>query len=140
MAERMEVYRCNICGNIVFVLQGEKGQLVCCGKPMELLKTGSTDAAQEKHVPVVEAKDEGYEVKVGSAAHPMEEKHYIVWIELIEKDGVQIKFLKPGEEPKAFFKTVEKPVKAREYCNLHGLWEKECEASQEDFGPEDQGG
>ncbi len=125
MAERMEVYRCNVCGNIVFVLQGGKGQLVCCGKPMELLKAGEADAAQEKHVPVVEAKDEGYEVKVGSVSHPMEEKHYIVWIELIEKNGVQIKFLKPGEEPKAFFKAVEKPVKAREYCNLHGLWEKE---------------
>jgi superoxide reductase len=125
MAERMEIYRCNVCGNIVFVLQGGKGELVCCGKPMELLKAGATDAAQEKHVPVVEAKEGGYEVKVGSVTHPMEEKHYIVWIELLGEEEAHIKFLKPGDEPKAFFKGIEKPLKAREYCNLHGLWEKE---------------
>ena len=124
MANRMEIYKCEICGNIVFVLQGGKGKLVCCGKPMKLLEAGVEDAAQEKHVPVVEKTNEIYEVKVGEVEHPMMDNHYIVWIELIEENGVQIRFLKPGEKPKAQFKSLDKVIKVREYCNLHGLWEK----------------
>ncbi len=122
MAERLEVYKCEVCGNIVEVLHGDKGQLVCCNKPMVKLEEGSVDAAQEKHVPVVEKVSGGYKVKVGSVAHPMEEKHYIEWIELIADGKVYRQFLNPGEAPEAFFPVEAEKVTAREYCNLHGLW------------------
>ena len=122
MAERLEVYKCEVCGNIVEVLHGGKGQLVCCNKPMVKLEEGSVDAAQEKHVPVVEKVSGGYKVKVGSVAHPMEEKHYIEWIELIADGKVYRQFLNPGEAPEAFFPVEAEKVTAREYCNLHGLW------------------
>ncbi|NPA49891.1 MAG: desulfoferrodoxin [Thermodesulfobacteria bacterium] len=122
MAERLEVYRCNICGNIVMVLHAGRGQLVCCNQPMELLKENTTDAAQEKHVPVIEKVEGGYKVKVGSVPHPMEEKHYIEWIELQADGKSYIQFLKPGDAPEAFFKVEAEEVTAREYCNLHGLW------------------
>jgi len=125
MAQRMEVYKCNKCGNIVEVLHGGVGQLVCCGEPMELLKENTTDAAVEKHVPVIEKIDGGYKVVVGSAAHPMEEKHYIQWIELLTEDTSYIAYLKPGMAPEATFKTDAQKVSAREYCNLHGLWKGE---------------
>ncbi len=124
MAKRLEVYRCNKCGNIVEVLFGGVGQLVCCGEPMELLKENTVDAAKEKHVPVIEKIEGGYKVKVGSVAHPMEEKHYIQWIELIADDVSHIAFLKPGMAPEATFKTDAQKVSAREYCNLHGLWKE----------------
>ncbi len=122
MSERLEVYRCEVCGNIVEILHGGKGQLVCCNKPMVKLEEGSVDAAQEKHVPVVEKVSGGYKVKVGSVAHPMEEKHYIEWIELIADGKVYRQFLNPGEAPEAFFPVEAEKVTAREYCNLHGLW------------------
>ncbi len=122
MAERLEVYKCEVCGNIVEVLHGGKGQLVCCNKPMVKLEEGSVDASQEKHVPVVEKVSGGYKVKVGSVAHPMEEKHYIEWIELIADGRVYRQFLNPGEAPEAFFPVEAEKVTAREYCNLHGLW------------------
>ena len=122
MAERLEVYKCEVCGNIVEVLHGGKGELVCCGQPMKLFKENTVDAAKEKHVPVVERIAGGYRVKVGSVAHPMEEKHYIEWIEVIA-DGVAYRyFLKPGAAPEASFKIDANKVTAREYCNLHGLW------------------
>jgi superoxide reductase len=122
MAERREVYKCDLCGNIVEVLWGGKGELVCCGQPMKLQKEGVVDAAKEKHVPVVEKTPDGYKVKVGSVAHPMEEKHYIQWIELVA-DGISyFRFLKPGEAPEATFCVTAENVYAREYCNLHGLW------------------
>ncbi|SHG08420.1 superoxide reductase [Desulfacinum infernum DSM 9756] len=122
MAERRELYKCEACGNIVEVLWGGQGELVCCGQPMVLLKEGVVDAAKEKHVPVVEKIADGYKVKVGSVAHPMEEKHYIQWIELIA-DGISyIRFLKPGDAPEAEFCVKAASVTAREYCNLHGLW------------------
>jgi superoxide reductase len=122
MAEKMEVYKCELCGNIVEVLHGGKGELVCCGQPMKLLKENTVDAAKEKHVPVIEKTDDGYKVKVGGVPHPMEEKHYIEWIELIA-DGVSYRaFLKPGDAPEATFCIQAKTVSAREYCNLHGLW------------------
>ena len=122
MAERLGVYKCNICGNIVLVLNAGRGELVCCGQPMEFLREGSVDASQEKHVPVIENVEGGYKVKVGSAPHPMEEKHYIQWIELQADNKCCIQFLKPGEAPEAFFRVEAKKVTAREYCNLHGLW------------------
>ncbi|MDY6908696.1 MAG: desulfoferrodoxin [Thermodesulfobacteriota bacterium] len=122
MAERFEVYKCDVCGNIVEVLFGGQGELVCCGEAMKLLKENTVDAAKEKHVPVVEKTSDGYRVKVGSVAHPMEEKHYIQWIELMA-DGISyFKFLKPGDKPEADFCVKAEKVTAREYCNLHGLW------------------
>ncbi len=122
MAERLGIYRCNVCGNIVLVLNAGRGELVCCGKPMEKLEPGTTDAAVEKHVPVIEKVEGGYKVRVGSVPHPMEEKHYIQWIELQAEGKSYIQFLKPGEAPEAFFAVEAERVTAREYCNLHGLW------------------
>ena len=122
MAESKGIYRCNVCGNIVFVANDGGGTLSCCNEDMELLKANSTDAAQEKHVPVIEKTDTGYKVTVGSVPHPMEDKHYIQWIEHIA-DGVSYwKFLKPGDAPEAEFCIQAESVTAREYCNLHGLW------------------
>lgn len=122
MAERLEVYKCDLCGNIVEVLHGGGGELVCCGEPMKLMAENTVDAAKEKHVPAIEKTDGGYKVKVGSVAHPMEEKHYIEWIELVADGKAYRQFLKPGEAPEAFFPIDAQQVTAREYCNLHGLW------------------
>ena len=83
MAEKLQIYKCNVCGNIIEVLHGGIGELVCCGKPMELLDEKTADTGKEKHVPVIEKIDGGYKVKVGSVPHPMEENHYIEWIELL---------------------------------------------------------
>ena len=120
--ERQQVYKCQVCGIIAEVLDGGAGELVCCGQPMQLLVENTVDAAKEKHVPVVEAADGGVKVKVGSTAHPMEEKHYIEWIEVIADGRVYRQFLKPGDAPEAFFPVEAAGVVAREYCNLHGLW------------------
>lgn len=122
MAERLEVYKCDLCGNIVEVLHGGGGELVCCGESMKLMTENTVDAAKEKHVPAIEKADGGYRVKVGSVAHPMEEKHYIEWIELIADGKAYRQFLNPGEAPEAFFPIDAQQVTAREYCNLHGLW------------------
>ncbi|MGL4208686.1 MAG: desulfoferrodoxin [Candidatus Adiutrix sp.] len=124
MAERNMVFNCSICGNIMESLfDGGGGPLTCCGKVLTPLRPNTVDAAQEKHVPVVEKIAGGYKVTVGSTLHPMEEKHYIAWIEL-SADGMRmIKFLKPGEAPVAEFKTDASNVVATEYCNLHGLWQ-----------------
>lgn len=122
MAKKLEIYKCEVCGNIVEVLHGGAGQLVCCGQPMKLLVENTTDAAKEKHVPVIEKTDRGYRVKVGSVPHPMEEKHYIEWVELVADERAYRQFLYPGEKPEAFFSVAAKEVYAREYCNIHGLW------------------
>ncbi|RLB17774.1 MAG: desulfoferrodoxin [Deltaproteobacteria bacterium] len=122
MAERLEVYKCEVCGNIVEVLHGGKGELVCCNQPMKLLKENTVDAAKEKHVPIVEKTAEGFKVKVGDVAHPMEEKHYIEWIELIVGDKAYRQFLNPGDAPEAVFNVQADQATAREFCNLHGLW------------------
>ena len=123
MTVQRQVYRCNVCGNIVEVLHAGKGELVCCGQPMELLQEKATDAGLEKHVPVIEATDSGIKVKVGDVPHPMEEKHYIEWIEIITDSGACRHFLKPGDKPEAEFEIEPQKVKgAREYCNIHGLW------------------
>lgn len=125
MAEKLEVYKCELCGNIVEVLHGGAGELVCCGKPMNLLNENTVDAAKEKHVPVIEKTDDGIIVKVGSAAHPMEEKHFIQWIELIADGKAYRQHLSPGDKPEACFPLITGPLKVREYCNLHGLWSSE---------------
>jgi superoxide reductase len=117
-----EIYKCNICGNIVETVHVGGGELVCCGEPMELLEANTVDAAKEKHVPVVEKTATGVKVKVGSVPHPMEEKHYIEWIELIADGTAYRKFLKPGDAPEAEFCITAQSMTAREYCNLHGLW------------------
>ncbi len=122
MAESLQVYKCELCGNIVEVLHGGEGELVCCGQPMMLMKENTVDAAKEKHVPVIEKVDGGYKVKVGSVAHPMEEKHFIEWVELIADGKAYREFLCPGQTPEAVFEIKATTVTAREYCNLHGLW------------------
>jgi superoxide reductase len=121
-ANRLEIYKCQICGNIVEVLHGGAGQLVCCGEPMDLLEANTVDAAQEKHVPVIEEIEGGYKVTVGSVPHPMQDEHYIEWIELIADGKAYRQFLNPGEAPEAVFSVTAAEVSAREYCNLHGLW------------------
>lgn len=122
MAERFQVYKCELCGNIVEVLYGSDGTLVCCGQNMTLLKENTVDASREKHVPVIEKTAGGIKVKVGSVSHPMEEKHYIQWVEVIADGKSCIQFLKPGQSPEAVFNITADKVTAREYCNLHGLW------------------
>ena len=124
MTKLKEVYRCNICGNIVEVLHTGVGQLICCGQPMELLPEKTEDEGNEKHVPVIEKTDAGTTVRVGSVPHPMEDKHFIEWIEMIAADGTYCrKFLKPGDAPEAEFEILaENVVEAREFCNVHGLW------------------
>ncbi len=125
MAEKLEVYKCEMCGNIVEVLHGGAGELVCCGAPMKLFTENTVDAAKEKHVPVIEKTADGYKVTVGGVAHPMEEKHYIEWIELIADGKAYRQFLNPGDAPEATFCIQASTVTAREYCNLHGLWKAE---------------
>lgn len=122
MTERLQVYKCELCGNMVEMVHTGAGELVCCGQPMTLLVENSVDAAKEKHVPMVTGIKGGYRVSVGSTAHPMEEKHYIEWIELIAGDVAYRQFLKPGDVPEATFMIDADTVTAREYCNLHRLW------------------
>lgn len=120
MAE-IEFYRCDTCGNFVALIKKGGGQMVCCGKPMTKLTANTTDAAQEKHVPVVVKEGGKLKVAVGATLHPMLPEHHIEWIALVSGEKVQFKFLKPGEEPKAEFEAVESGS-VYEYCNLHGLW------------------
>jgi superoxide reductase len=122
MAKRLEVFKCEICGHIIEVIHEGIGELVCCDQPMTQLKENTVDAAKEKHVPVIEKVSGGVKVKIGSVAHPMEEKHYIEWIEIIADGKAYRQFLKPGEVPEATFNVEAKQIIAREYCNLHGLW------------------
>jgi superoxide reductase len=122
MTAKLQVYKCEKCGNIVEVLHEGKGELVCCGEPMKLFKENTVDAAKEKHVPVLEKTASGVKVKVGSVPHPMEENHYIEWVEIIDGGKAYRQFLKPGEAPEAAFEVKGEGIFAREYCNLHGLW------------------
>ena len=123
-AERYNVYKCDHCGIIIEALHGGAGSLVCCNHPMRLLKENTTDAAVEKHVPVIEITPDGVKVEVGSMPHPMLEEHYIEWIEIIADGKIYRQYLKPGDKPEAFFKIQAEEIVAREYCNLHGLWKK----------------
>ena len=122
MTQLNEVYRCDVCGNMVEVVHAGVGQLVCCGHPMKKLVENTVDASREKHVPVVERTENGILVKVGSVAHPMEEKHYIEWIEVVADGKVMRVYLKPGTAPEARFKCAGNTYAVRAYCNLHGLW------------------
>ncbi len=122
MTEKLQIYKCEVCGNIVEVLHEGDGELVCCGQSMALREENTVDAAREKHVPVVEKTAGSARVKVGSVAHPMEEKHYIEWIQIIADGKAYRQFLKPGDAPEATFDIEAGDVTAREYCNLHGLW------------------
>ncbi|MEO0131645.1 MAG: desulfoferrodoxin [candidate division WOR-3 bacterium] len=122
MTTQLAIYRCKICGNIVEVLHTGAGTLVCCGEPMELLTEKTADVGLEKHVPVIEKTATGYKIKVGSIPHPMEEKHYIEWIEVIADGKAYRQFLKPGDLPEAEFCIEASTITAREHCNIHGLW------------------
>jgi len=122
MATQLEVYKCGICGNMIEVLHGGAGSLVCCDQPMQLMVENTVDASREKHVPVIEKGSGAITVKVGSIAHPMEENHYIEWIELVADGKAYRQFLKPGEAPEAVFPVTATTVSVREYCNLHGQW------------------
>ena len=122
MTEVRQIYKCNICGNIVEVLHAGIGELVCCGQPMELLKEKTKDIGLEKHIPVIEKSNGKIKIMVGSVPHPMEDKHWIEWIELVADNKVYRKFLNPGDKPEVDFEIDAEKITAREYCNLHGLW------------------
>ncbi len=125
MTKRQEIYKCQVCGNMVEMLHEGAGTLVCCGQDMTLITENTVDAAKEKHVPFVTKSEHGIKAQIGEVAHPMEEKHYIEWIQVIDADGTSNRrFLKPGEAPEAEFCCVEAGATVREYCNLHGLWKK----------------
>ena len=120
-----EIYKCEICGNIVEVIHVGGGELVCCGQPMNLLAANTVDASKEKHVPVIEKTDKSVKVKIGVEVHPMTDSHYIEWIEIIFDGKVDRQYLKPGEEPTAKFNVSPAQLTARAYCNLHGLWQSQ---------------
>ncbi|MBM4241145.1 MAG: desulfoferrodoxin [Euryarchaeota archaeon] len=125
MTEQKQVCRCNICGNMVEVLRTGGGTLVCCGHPMEILKEKDGDVGPEKHIPIMEKTEFGVKVKVGSVPHPMEENHYIEWIELIVDGKIYRKYFSPGDKPEAEFELKSdetSEIRAREYCTIHGLW------------------
>ena len=123
MAERLGIYKCSTCGNIVEVVHGGAGKMVCCGQPMEYLAAKTADQGKEKHVPVIEKFDGGIRVKVGSIPHPMEDKHYIEWVEILQDGKAYRPFLNPGQTPEAVFRMTGEIVVAREFCTVHGLWE-----------------
>ncbi|MHB1315508.1 MAG: desulfoferrodoxin [Christensenellales bacterium] len=122
MTKLNEIYKCDICGNIVEMVHTGVGTLVCCGQPMTLQVENTVDASVEKHVPVIEKIDGGVAVTVGSIEHPMIDAHYIEWIEIITDNKVYRRYLSPGQKPRAEFLLSEKVLYAREYCNIHRLW------------------
>lgn len=123
MPKQLEIYFCEICGNVIEVLHGEAGALVCCGEKMDLLEEkGPAEEGKEKHVPVIEREDGVVKVKIGSVPHPMIEQHYIEWIEIVADGKAYRQFLKPGDAPEALFRITAENITAREYCNMHGLW------------------
>lgn len=122
MTQLKQIYKCEICGNIVEVLHAGAGELVCCGQPMALMEEKKEDEGQEKHVPVIERVNGTVRVKVGSTVHPMDEDHYIEWVEIVAGGKSCRKVLKAGEAPEAEFETSAEKVEARAYCNIHGLW------------------
>jgi len=123
MTKINQIYKCPICGNIIEVTHAGNGQLVCCGQPMELLIAKSQDVGFEKHVPVIEKTDTEVTVTVGSISHPMEENHYLEFIEIVADNKIYREFLKPGDQPTASFKIKADKIEARAYCNIHGLWQ-----------------
>lgn len=125
MTKRLEIYKCEVCGNIVEMVHEGIGEMICCNQPMKNYVANTVDAAKEKHVPVIQRVAEGFKVMIGSVAHPMEEKHYIEWIEFIADGKTYRQFLKPCDKPEATFCIKATNITAREYCNLHGLWKKD---------------
>jgi superoxide reductase len=123
--EKYEIWKCNICGNVTEVIYSGGGPLVCCGADMELMEEKTDEAGMEKHVPVVEMDGDKIMVKVGAVPHPMEETHYIQWIEVIRQFGNSIHYLSPGDAPEVEFQAIGKILRVRVYCNVHGLWKKE---------------
>ncbi|MCP4582357.1 MAG: desulfoferrodoxin [candidate division Zixibacteria bacterium] len=123
MTEKLQIYKCEKCGNMVEIVRKGAGTLVCCNQPMTLQTENTTDAAIEKHVPVIEKTSDGFKVTVGSITHPMQDDHFIEWIEVVtDDDKAYRKFLKPGDVPEAEFCIDTDKVTVREFCNLHGLW------------------
>lgn len=122
MLQANQIYKCSVCGNVVELIRVGRGELVCCGQPMELMEANTADGAGEKHVPVVEKTATGLKVKIGAAPHPMEASHYIEWIQVLADGQSYRQFLRPGQAPEAEFPLSAEQVTAREYCNLHGLW------------------
>ena len=120
--KKLELYKCEVCTNIVEVMHKGASKLVCCNKPMILIEDNVVEASVEKHIPVIEKIDNGYKIKVGEAEHPMIDTHYIEWIELIADEKVYTKFLNPNDKPEAIFNISASKVTARAYCNLHGNW------------------
>ncbi|MBI5582304.1 MAG: desulfoferrodoxin [Deltaproteobacteria bacterium] len=124
MTQRLQIYKCDICGNIVEVLHEGQGEVVCCGQPMKLSLENSIEAAKERHVPVIEKTADGFKVRMGAIAHPMEDQHFIEWIEVLADGEEYRQFLKPGMAPEAHFEIQADRITARAYCNLHGLWKE----------------
>lgn len=132
MTELNQIYKCEICGNITEVVHTGGGELVCCGQTMRLMEENTEDAAQEKHVPLIEKTEKSFIVNVGEVDHPMDDNHYIEWIEVLTSNGkLGRKFLNPGDKPTAEFNTTDQVVKVRAYCNLHGLWSSMPRLSKE---------
>lgn len=125
MTQNNQIYKCEVCGNMVEVVHSSGGTLVCCGKPMKLIEENTVDASKEKHVPKVSKIDGGVEIKVGEVEHPMQDNHYIEWVEVVTSNKVYRKYFKPQEKPEAMFKLNEEPLFARAYCSTHGLWKIE---------------
>jgi superoxide reductase len=124
MTQLNEIYKCEVCGNMVEVVHTGVGELVCCGQPMKLMVPNTVDAAKEKHVPVIEMIEGKVHIKVGEVEHPMIDTHYIEWIEILTAEKVLRKYLKPGMKPEATFAVKGEVLEVRAYCNLHGLWKK----------------
>lgn len=125
MSERLQIYKCGECGDILEVLHSGSGELACCGEPIKVLVEKTADQGKEKHVPVIEKFDGSIKVKIGSVPHPMEEKHYIEWIQVTADGKSYRQFLKPGDAPEAVFNIEASDILAREHCNIHGLWRAE---------------
>jgi len=126
MTERLQIYKCKVCGIVAEVLDKGAGEMICCGEKMQLFEEKTEDLTKEKHVPWIQKAGQGIKVTVGKAAlHPMEQKHYIQWIEVLEGNKSCRRFLKPGDAPEATFCKTGDKVVAREFCNIHGLWKGE---------------
>ena len=125
MTKRNQVYKCEKCGNLVNVVHDADGSLVCCGEEMKLLLPNTVDAAQEKHIPIVEKNGNIVNISVGSVPHPMEAAHYIETISILTDNRLYRLYLSPGDKPEASFEIDEDIKSVRAYCNLHGLWKSE---------------
>lgn len=122
MSKELDILKCELCGQIIEVVRNGAGKLECCGQAMTVCEKNTVDAAIEKHIPEVKKIDGGYSVTVGSVEHPMTEAHFIEFIELVCENEVIRVALKPNDVPKTTFKTTNKVIEIRAYCNLHGLW------------------